>query len=220
MPADILDPLIQAATDVIDAAGLAGVFLLMTLESACIPIPSEAIMLFAGFNVSEGNMTLFGIVVAGVLGNVVGSLIAYAAGYYGRTELLDQNRFIHINRRHLEWADRWFERHGSATVFFTRMLPIIRTFISLPAGAARMPLGRFVAFTLAGCIPWVLLLAIVGREVGDRWEDWRDKLHYFDYVVLAAIVLGIVYLIWRRRSAGKWEGSSSADTPDSDRVET
>ena len=214
MPADILDPLVNAATSVIDSLGLAGVFVLMTLESACIPIPSEAIMLFAGFNVSEGNLTLLGIVVAGVLGNVAGSLIAYAAGYYGRIELLDQNRFIHVNRRHLEWADRWFERHGSVTVFFTRMLPIIRTFISLPAGAARMPLGRFIAFTLAGCIPWVLMLGIVGREVGDNWEDWRDKLHYLDYVVLAAIVLGIVYLIVRRRR------STARLAGDSDRVET
>src|SRR5215211_514113 len=106
---DITGPIVDAATDVIDATGLAGVFLLMTLESACIPVPSEAIMLFAGFNVSEGNMTLFGVVVAGVLGNLVGSLIAYAAGYYGRLELLDRNRFIHINRKHLDWADSWFE---------------------------------------------------------------------------------------------------------------
>ncbi len=174
----------------------------MTLESACIPVPSEAIMLFAGFNVSEGNMTLFGIVAAGVLGNLVGSLIAYAAGYYGRLELLDRNRLIHINRRHLELADRWFERHGSATVFFTRMLPIIRTFISLPAGAARMPLGRFVLFTVAGAIPWVLALGIIGREVGARWEDWRNSLHYLDYVVVAAVVAGIVYLIVKRRRSG------------------
>jgi membrane protein DedA with SNARE-associated domain len=202
VPADILDPLVNAATHVIDAMGLAGVFVLMTLESACIPIPSEAIMLFAGFNVSEGNMTLLGIVVAGVLGNIVGSLIAYGVGYYGRIELLDQNRFIHINRRHLDWADRWFQRHGSATVFFARMLPIVRTFISLPAGSARMPLGRFVAFTAAGCIPWVLMLAIIGREVGSRWEDWRGYLHYVDYVVIAAIVLGIVYLVVRRRRTG------------------
>ena len=218
MLADILSPLVDAATNVIDALGLPGVFLLMTLESACIPVPSEAIMLFAGFNVSQGNMTLFGIVAAGVLGNVVGSLIAYAAGYYGRVELLDQNRLIHINRRHLEWADRWFERHGSATVFFTRMLPIIRTFISLPAGAARMPLGRFVAFTIAGSIPWVLMLAIVGREVGDRWEQWRDNLHYVDYVVLAAIVVGIVYLIVRRRRSA--DQAAPSPTGESDRVET
>jgi len=179
--------------------GLPGVFLLMTLESACIPIPSEAIMLFAGFNVSEGNLTLFGIVAAGVLGNLAGSLIAYAAGYYGRLELLDRNRLIHVNRRHLDWADRWFQRHGSATVFFTRMVPIVRTFISLPAGAARMPIGRFIVFTIAGCIPWVLLLALIGREVGDRWDHWRDKLHYLDYLVIAAALVAIIYLIVRRR---------------------
>ena len=190
----------------IDATGLAGVFGLMTLESACIPIPSEAIMLFAGFNVSEGNLTLFGVVAAGVLGNLTGSLIAYAAGYYGRLELLDRNRFIHISRRHLEWADRWFERHGSATVFFTRMLPIIRTFISLPAGVARMPLGRFTLFTVAGSIPWVLMLAIVGREVGDRWDQWRGHLHYLDYAIVAAAAIAIVYLIVRRRRGDtEWE---------------
>jgi membrane protein DedA with SNARE-associated domain len=197
--ADILDPIVNAATDFIDSVGVLGVFILMVLESACIPIPSEATMLFAGFNVSEGDMTLFGIVAAGVLGNLVGSWIAYAAGYYGRIELLDQNRLIHINRRHLEWADSWFQRHGDATVFFTRMLPIIRTFISLPAGVARMPFWRFTAFTVAGCVPWVLLLAIIGREVGDNWEDWRAHLHYLDYAVIAAVVAGIGYLLWRRR---------------------
>jgi membrane protein DedA with SNARE-associated domain len=195
----IVDPIVDAAVDVIDALGYAGVFFLMLLESACIPVPSEAIMLFAGFNVDEGNMTLFGIVAAGVLGNVVGSWVAYAAGYYGRLELLEKNRLIHINRKHLQWADSWFERHGDATVFFTRMLPIIRTFISLPAGVARMPFWRFTALTLAGCIPWVLMLGFIGQEVGSRWEEWRDYLHYGDYVVIAAILAGIVYLLIRRR---------------------
>src|SRR5436190_5782888 len=211
MPADILDPLVNAATNVIDATGLAGVFILMTLESACVPIPSEAIMLFAGFNVSEGNMTLFGIVAAGVLGNLTGSLIAYAAGYYGRIELLERNRVIHVSRRHLDQADRWFERHGSATVFFTRMLPIVRTFISFPAGVARMPVGRFAALTCLGSIPWVLMLAIIGREVGDNWDQWRDHLHYLDYAIVAAIVLAIAYvLIRRRRGSAEWEPTPPA----------
>jgi membrane protein DedA with SNARE-associated domain len=168
-------------------------------------------MLFAGFNVSEGDMTLLGIVVAGVLGNLVGSWIAYAAGYYGRLELLDRNRFVHINRRHLDWTDRWFERHGSATVFFGRLLPVVRTFISLPAGVAKMPLGRFTAMTVAGCIPWVLMLAIIGREVGDRWDEWKDHLHYLDYAVVAAILIGIAYLlIRRRRGNAEWEPTPPA----------
>jgi membrane protein DedA with SNARE-associated domain len=198
----IVDPIVDVATDFIDSVGLAGVFVLMLLESACIPVPSEAIMLFAGFNVSEGDLTLFGIVAAGVLGNVVGSWVAWAAGYYGRIELLEKNRLIHMSPKYLAWADSWFERHGDATVFFTRMLPIIRTFISLPAGVARMPFWRFTVLTLLGCIPWVLLLGFIGQEVGDRWEEWRDYLHYFDYPVAAAILGGIIYFLIKRRGSG------------------
>jgi membrane protein DedA with SNARE-associated domain len=207
----IVDPIVEFATDVIDATGLPGVFFLMLLESACIPVPSEAIMLFAGFNVSEGNLTLFGIVAAGVLGNIVGSWVAYAAGYYGRLELLEKNRLIHVSPKHLAWADRWFQRYGDATVFFTRMLPIIRTFISLPAGVARMPFWRFTALTALGCIPWVLMLGIIGREVGNRWEEWRDYLHYGDYVVLAAIVILIVYLVVRRRRGKADDGDAQPE---------
>jgi membrane protein DedA with SNARE-associated domain len=198
----VVEPIIEVATDFIGSAGELGVFLLMVLESACIPVPSEAIMLFAGFSVSEGEMTLVGIVAAGVLGNLVGSWIAYAVGYYGRLDLLEKNKLIHISPKHLKWADDWFARYGNATVFFSRMLPIIRTFISLPAGVARMPFWRFSAYTLLGSIPWVLMLAIVGEKVGDNWEDWRHKLGYLDYVVLAAIVVGIGYWLLKRRRGG------------------
>jgi len=208
----IVDPIVNVATDFIGSAGVGAVSLLMLLESACIPVPSEAIMLFAGFSVSEGELTMFGIVTAGVLGNLVGSWIAYAAGYYGRLDLLEKNRLIHISPKHLKWADQWFERYGAATVFFSRMLPIVRTFISLPAGVAKMPFWRFTAYTLAGCIPWVLMLALIGQSVGDNWEDWRHKLGYLDYVVLAAIVGGAIYLIVKRRrkgGPGEEEGESS-----------
>ena len=210
---DILNPIVNAATDFIDSAGYAGVFVLMTLESACIPVPSEAIMLFAGFNVSEGNLTLIGVVVAGVAGNVLGSLIAYAMGYYGRLELLERNRIIHVSPAQLARVDSWYERNGSATVFFTRMMPIVRTFSSLPAGVARMPLGRFTLLTALGSLPWVLALAIIGREVGDRWDTWRNHLHYADYVVVVLAVAGLAYLLirrWRRGGRDKWEPTPPA----------
>ena len=202
--ADVLAPIIHAATSFIGSAGLIAVFVLMVLESACVPIPSEAIMLFAGFSVSKGDLTLVGVVAAGVLGNVVGSLIAWGAGYLGREELLERNRLIHVSHAQLERADRWFKRYGSATVFFARMVPIVRTFISLPAGAAKMPVGRFTLLTAAGSLPWVLMLALVGQAVGDNWHQWKDYLHYLDYAVLALIIAGIVYLVIRRRR-GAWE---------------
>jgi membrane protein DedA with SNARE-associated domain len=209
--ASITDPLVNAAVDVVDAMGLPGVFLLMVLESACIPVPSEATMLFAGFNVSNGEYSLFAAVAVGVSGNLVGSWIAYWVGYAGRVDILEKHgKKLHVKKSHLEWADRWFERHGDATVFFTRMLPIIRTFISLPAGVARMPFWRFSALTVAGCIPWVLMLTFIGKQAGDNWEDWKDNLHYVDYAVAAAIVVGVAYLLIRARRRRKAGGGDPA----------
>lgn len=207
----VVEPIVNVATEFIGSAGAAAVFLLMTLESACIPVPSEAIMLFAGFSVSKGELTLFGIVTAGVLGNLAGSWIAYAVGYYGRLDLLEKNRLIHINPKHLRRADNWFERYGAPTVFFSRMLPIVRTFISLPAGVARMPFWRFSLYTFVGSIPWVLGLAILGEKVGDNWEDWRHKLGYLDYVVLAAIVVGVIYLVVKQRRGGTGASPIASD---------
>jgi membrane protein DedA with SNARE-associated domain len=195
----VLNPVVNVATDFISSAGYPAVFVLMVLESACLPIPSEAIMLFAGFAASKGELTLVGIVAAGVLGNLVGSWIGYAIGYYGRTDLLERHKIFHVNPEWLRKTEGYFERHGDATVFFSRMLPIVRTFVSLPAGVARMPLGRFSLLTALGSIPWVLALALLGEAVGDNWESWRHNLGYIDYVVAAAIVIGIGYWLVRRR---------------------
>lgn len=209
----ILDPIVNAGTDFISATGYAAVFILMALESACLPVPSEAIMLFAGSSVAAGDLTLFGVVAAGVLGNLVGSWAAYAVGYYGRLDLIEKNKLIHISPKHLKWADDLFERYGDAIVFFSRMLPIVRTFISLPAGVAKMPFWRFSVLTLLGCIPWVLMLALVGKSVGDNWEEWRDHLHYLDYAVVVGAIALVVYLIVKRRRGNRPGDPGTAAEP-------
>src|SRR3954468_21648312 len=191
--ASVTDRLVDFATNVVGDLGVAGIFALMLLESACIPIPSEATMLFAGFNVSKGDYSLFAITVAGVAGNVVGSWAAYAVGYYGRLELVERHgNKLHIKQSHLDLAERWFERYGAAAVFFSRMLPIVRTFISAPAGVARMPFWRFTVLTVLGCIPWVFGLTFAGKQAADHWTDWRDSLHYVDYAIAGLIVAGVV----------------------------
>ena len=203
--AALLDPLVNLCTDFIGTVGYAGVFVLTLLGSACIPIPSEATMLFAGFNVDNGHYSLIAAVAVGVLGNLVGSWIAYGVGYYGRIEWFEKHgHHVFIKPHHIRWADNWFQRYGDATVFFTRVLPIIRTFISLPAGVARMPFWRFTAFTVLGCIPWVLLLTFIGKQAGSNWENWKNHLHYLDLAIIGLVVLGVVWLViraWRRRRA-------------------
>jgi membrane protein DedA with SNARE-associated domain len=196
--ASITDPIVEFAVNVVGDLGVWGIFILMVPESALIPIPSEATMLFAGFNVADGRYTLFEAVAAGSIANLIGSWIAYAVGYYGRIDILEKHgKKLHITPHHLAWADRWFEKYGAATVFFTRMMPIVRTFISLPAGVARMPFWKFSAYTLAGCVPWILGLTLIGKAAGDNWEDWKDKLHYVDYAVAALIIIAAIYFVAR-----------------------
>ena len=202
--ASVTDPIVDFAVNVVADLGLPGVFVLMLLESACIPIPSEATMLFAGFNVSEGAYGLITVTLVGAVANLAGSWLAYAVGYYGRVDIIEKHGHrILIRPHHLRTADRWFERHGDATVFFTRMLPLVRTFISLPAGVARMPFVRFSVLTFLGCLPWVFMLAFIGRQVGRNWTDWQDKLHYVDYAVVVLVLAAIVLYVVRRRRGGR-----------------
>ena len=169
----------------------------MVLESACIPIPSEVTMVYAGYLVSQGQMVLWQAVLVGALGNLVGSWLAWAAGLYGVDALLVRSE---RNRRHLAHAERWFERYGTPTVFFSRMVPVVRTFISLPAGIARMPFVRFSVLTFLGCLPWCLLLVVLGKTAGSNWDEWHRRIGYLDYVVvLAAVALAAAWLLGRRR---------------------
>ena len=196
----MLNRLIDAVTNAIGNHGIPAVFLLMVLESACLPVPSEVIMLFAGYLVSLHRMSLTEAVLAGTAGNIVGSWIAWGVGMSGGRVLLERHgRYVHITPARLDMADRWFERRGERIVLIARCLPIIRTFISLPAGIARMPFWRFTLYTAVGSLPWVLALTLLGVQVGSKWQEWHKRLEVLDYIVAAGIVVGIVYLIVRRR---------------------
>jgi membrane protein DedA with SNARE-associated domain len=189
--ASITDSLVTLATHIIRDLGLAGVALL-TLTSGVIGVPgSEPTMLFAGFNVSEGHHTLLGIIVFGVIGDMLGASIAYAIGYYGRHELLERHGSkLHVSPARLERAHRWFENRGAPVIFISRMIPF--------AGVAEMPFARFFALATAGSIVWITALGVVGKTVGSDWETWRRHLEVVDYVVIALVVLGVVYLVIRR----------------------
>ena len=203
--ASISESLVNTAWHFVRDAGLPAVFVLMIAESACIPIPSEATMLFAGFAVADSgqasahhHLTLLGIVAAGVLGNLVGSWIAYGVGRAGRLELVERHgRWLHMKPSHVAWADRWFARYGAPAVFFSRMLPIVRTFISLPAGVGRMPFVRFTAADARRLHPWVLGLALAGEAVGHDWEKVRKGFEYVDYAVVALAIVAIGYAVVR-----------------------
>jgi membrane protein DedA with SNARE-associated domain len=210
----VINALVTWATDLIGAWGLPGVFFLMLLESACIPVPSEAIMPFAGFAVSEGTLSFVGIVVAGVAGNLVGSWITYAIGYVGGRPFVDHwGKYVLLRPHHLDTAQRWFDHWGAPVVFFGRMIPIVRTFISLPAGFGKMRFWKFTLYTLLGCIPWVAMLGYVGVKLGANWEKVRPYLHYVDYLVVVALVVVLAYVLirWRRRRAMAADAGAGGD---------
>jgi len=196
---NITAPIVDFATSQIGSYGLIAVFVLMVLESACLPVPSEAIMLYGGFLVARGQESLFGIIAVGVLANVVGSWIAYWVGYAKGREWALRFHWLHITEKRLDVADRWFARWGSWAVLVSRCLPIIRTFISLPAGITRMPFWRFTVLTFVGCVPWVMGLALIGKAAGEDWERLLKQLHYVDYAMVALAIGGLVWWLLKRR---------------------
>lgn len=201
MPVDALGSVGQIITSAISHAGYAGVFVLMAIESACIPIPSEIIMTFSGYLVYLGRFQLEWVAVAGALGCNAGSIVAYAVGAYGGRPLAERyGRFLLITRRDLEMADRWFDRYGSSAVFVARLLPVVRTFIALPAGVARMNFLRFNIYTFLGSLPWCWALAYAGMKLGAHWEAIGPYFHRFDAWFLAAIGAAFVWFIYHRWS--------------------
>ncbi len=196
----------QLIISVISAGGYAGIVLLMAIESACIPLPSEIIMPFSGYLAGQGRFSLWGVAVAGAVGCNLGSMVAYAAGAYGGRPFLERyGRYVLMTPGDLAWADRWFARYGEATIFFSRLLPVIRTFIALPAGIARMNFLRFNLYTFLGSLPWCLGLAWLGLKFGEQWEArLRPVFQKFDLLIGLAVVAAVgwfVYSRWRRLRA-------------------
>ena len=206
--ASVTESLVNTTSHFVRDAGLPGIFLLMALSSMCIPIPSEVVMLFAGFAVADPSqsgahhhLTMLGIITAGVLGTLVGSWVAYGVGRAGRLELVERHgHWLHMGPAQIGRAERWFHRYGEPAVLWGRVVPLVRAFVSLPAGIAKMQFGRFSVYTLIGSVPWVVALAYAGNAVGSDWTSVRKGFEYVDYVIVALLVVGIGYWIVRRRS--------------------
>lgn len=202
---DIVIPLLNS---LYGAVGYLGVMLAMAIESAMIPLPSELILPYAGFLVSDLSQLepLTGspwnywiVVVVATIGNTLGSLVAYAIGAYGGRPFLERyGKYLLIRPHEIELADHFFARHGAATVFIGRLLPVVRTFISFPAGVARMPLGKFIVYSTAGAFPWSMLLVYAGTVLGANWVDIRHALEPFDLAIALTVAFGVVLFVWWR----------------------
>ena len=201
MVAKIIEILSVIIVATISTLGYAGIVLLMAIESACIPLPSEIIMPFSGYLVYTGRFNLWAVGVAGAVGCVLGSLVAYWVGMYGGRPVIEKyGKWILVSRHDLDMADRWFAKYGEVIVFVARLLPAIRTFIAFPAGVARMDMKKFVIYTFAGSLPWCLGLAYVGQRLGEQWDKnpaLKSFFHRFDFAIGVVGVLAATWWIWR-----------------------
>jgi membrane protein DedA with SNARE-associated domain len=190
----------------ISAMGYWGIGLMMAIESACVPLPSEIIMPFAGFLVSKGQFTLWGVTIAGSFGSIAGSLLAYYVGVFGGRSFIEKyGKYILITKHDLNIADNFFNKYGASAVFFSRMLPVVRTFISLPAGIAKMNVWKLVVYTFAGSIPWCYFLAYVGKQMGDKWDTLGVYFHKFDIAIGVLFLIGVIWFVKRHIGIRKSE---------------
>lgn len=198
---ELFEVVLRAITDAIAAMGYWGIGIGMAIESANIPLPSEVILPFGGYLVSTGQLEFYRTVMAGTVGGTVGSALSYYLGLRGgRPFLLRYGRYFGFSVKHLAPADRWFEHYGEATVFFTRLMPIIRTFISLPAGISGMNFKKFLVYTFLGSLPWSLLLTYIGLKLGQNWEAIKPWFHRLDVVVTLGLI-GVLIYLWRSRKS-------------------
>ena len=209
MTEKILAVLFVFISKIIASAGYGGIVILMAIESACIPLPSELIMPFAGYMVFQGTFKLLWVATMGAIGCNLGSLVAYEIGFFGGRPLVERyGRWILMGRRELDWADRFFGHWGYLAVFVGRLLPVIRTFIALPAGIARMPRGRFHLYTFLGSWPWCLGLAWLGMKLGENWRDLGKYFHKFDAIIGLVIIIALVWFVWSH-----WQHRISSQPP-------
>jgi membrane protein DedA with SNARE-associated domain len=202
--AQILEALAVWIQGVISSIGYAGVAGLMAIESACIPLPSEVIMPFAGSLIPLGRFTLVGAGFAGAIGCVIGSIPAYYAGAYGgRPLILRYGRYVLLSREHLDWADKFFASRGDVAVFTARLLPVVRTFIAFPAGVAKMPMAKFIVYTFTGSLPWCLGLAWVGMKLGEHIDVLKPWFHRFDAVIVTAGLAAVVWFVHKQLKTGR-----------------
>ncbi len=198
MPAKLIACVAGFIITTISTLGYGGIVLLMAIESACIPLPSEIILPFSGYLVFRGQLVLWLVAVAGAVGCVLGSLLAYWVGAWGGRPLVEKyGRYILVSRRDLDLADRWFARRGDIVILIGRLLPLVRTFIAFPAGVARMPLVKFILYTFVGSLIWCWALAWVGLRLGRRWDTLGPWFHRFDALIAVVILLGAAWYVWR-----------------------
>jgi len=195
--ASVTSSLVNFATHVVQHLGYAGVTLMVTMSQLIIVPGTEPTMLFAGFNVDTHHLTLVGIILFGILGDVLGASIAYAIGYFGLHEVLAARGPLHIDQSKIERAHRWFDRYGAPSVAVSRIIPVFRSAPPYAAGIVRMPYLKFVTFATLGSTVWMVALGLVGKEVGSKWPQWKHHLEIVDYIVVALIVVAIVWWLVR-----------------------